>query len=185
MHEVFTCKSSLSRSKSLSTRVWGMTRRESAAGTEGGAAEVGTLRGSEPAGVELNSLLFLCPVNRCGKVSHPGPGSEPRRGAAAEEEAAGSPCPPRGLASSCSGGSGTRSWPGLGSRREAGPAALSRGRTGSVAAGSGAPAPGFALWRRGRGASCSFWSCPGPSPGTSHLVWLSLGRLLDFLHLKL
>lgn len=79
------------------------------------AAETGRpMRRGSPEKEEVNSQVSLCQVSRCGKVSHPGPGSEQRPYAA--EEAALTPRPAAllllGLFSSCSGGSGTRSLPG-------------------------------------------------------------------------
>ena len=82
------------------------------------------------------------------------PSAEPgwRRGGPAA--AAAPRCARRGLASSCSGGSGTKSSPGSGWGGPTRPGAPSQGRTGSAAAGSGAPARRSAPWRRARAASC-------------------------------
>lgn len=85
------------------------------------------------------------------RPSHPVPEPGWRPGGPAAAPAG---CAPPELASSCSGGSGTRSSPGSGWGGSARPGAPSPAQTGTAAAGSDAPARTSAPWRTARAASC-------------------------------
>lgn len=135
------------------------------------AEEMCKLKGRAPAEMtEVNTQISQSQVSMCERVSRLGPGSEQRL--CATPAAAGFLRPAvlllLDLASSCSGGSETRSSPGLESGSAAVPAALSPDPTGSAAGGSAFPAQGSGPWRTKRGVSCSFCSAQALNRGTGH-----------------